>query len=64
MSNLKLIEMLCALVEDQAKIIRHLSMELSHERSLTEAEQIMIASTHQKYSDILGDEETPDDLPI
>lgn len=31
MSNLKMIEMLCAVVEEQLRVIRHLSMELAHE---------------------------------
>lgn len=62
MSNLKMIEMLCALVEEQAKVIRHLSMELAHARNLTEAETLMVTNTRQQYSKILGADEVPDDL--
>lgn len=62
MSNLKMIEMLCTLVEEQAKVIRHLSMELAHARNLTEAETQMVENTRQQYTKILGTDEAPDDL--
>lgn len=62
MSNLKMIEMLCALVEEQAKVIRQLSMELAHARNLTEAETQMVENTRQQYTKILGADEVPDDL--
>lgn len=60
MSNLKMIEMLCALVEEQSKVIRHLSLELAHARNLTEAELLMVENTRQQYSKILGADEVPD----
>ena len=62
MSNLKMIELLCALVEEQAKVIRHLSMELAHARNLTETEMQMVDSTRQQYTKILGTDEVPDNL--
>lgn len=62
MSNLKMIEMLCALVEEQAKVIRHLSMELARARNLTEAETQMVESTRQQYTNILGTDEVPDNM--
>lgn len=62
MSNLQIIEMLCGLVEEQSKVIRHLSIELSNARDLTDAEMQMVQSTRQKYSDILGADEVPDNL--
>lgn len=61
MSNLKMIEMLCGLVEDQSKIIRYLSMELAHERNLSAAETEMVEQSHLRYGKILGADETPDD---
>lgn len=61
MSNLKMIEMLCGLVEEQAKVIGHLSMELAHARNLTAAEAEMVESTRKKYTDILGADEVPDE---
>lgn len=64
MSNLKMIEMLCSLVELQSEIIRHLSMELAHARNLTDAEMQMVADSRKRYSSILGDEEVPDELDI
>lgn len=62
MSNLKIIEMLCNLVEEQGRVIRHLSVELANARDLTDAEMQMVESTRQKYSEILGADEVPDDL--
>lgn len=62
MSNLQIIEMLCGLVEEQSKVIRHLSIELSNARDLSDAEMQMVQSTRQKYSDILGADEVPDNL--
>ena len=60
MSNLQMIEMLCNLVEEQATVIRHLSMELAHARSLTEAESQMIENTRHQYTKILGANEMPE----
>lgn len=62
MSNLKMIEMLCTLVEEQAKVIRHLSMELAHARNLTEVETQMVENARRQYTKILGVDEAPDDL--
>ncbi len=60
MSNLKIIELLCALVEEQAKVIRHLAMELAHARNLTEAETTMVKHSLDQYARILGADEAPD----
>lgn len=60
MSNLQMIEMLCALVEEQAKAIRHLSMELAHARNLTEAETKMVEHSLDQYARILSADEAPD----
>ena len=60
MSHLQIIEMLCALTEEQAHVIRYLSMELAHARNLTEAEAQMIENTNHQYAKILGTNETPD----
>lgn len=62
MSNLKMIEMLCALVEQQASVIRYLSMQLEQARSLTSAEMEMVAKSKEEYSSILGTDEVPDFL--
>lgn len=64
MSNLKMIEMLCALVEEQSRVICHLSMELAHERNLTDAESQMVEQTRQQYTKIIGAGEVPDDLDM
>ena len=53
-----MIEMLCKLVEQQASIIHHLAMELEQARCLTEAEKQMVDGAEQKYSAILGADET------
>lgn len=60
MSNLQIIEALCALVEQQADVIHHLAMELQHERTLTEAESQMVSNAQNEYSMILGANEAPD----
>lgn len=62
MSNLKMIEMLCALVEEQGRMIRYLATELAHQRNLTEAETQMVSGAQQKYAAIIGADEVPDDL--
>lgn len=64
MSNLKMIEMLCALVEEQSKVIRYLSLALARERNLTEAECQMVERPKEQYTKILGADEVPDDLDI
>lgn len=61
MSNLKMIEMLCVLVEEQAKAIRYLATELAHERNLSVAETEMVEQSRRKYSQILGTDEVPDE---
>ena len=62
MSNLRMIEMLCALVEQQASVIRYLSVELEQARALSSVEKEMVARTREEYSSILGTDEVPDFL--
>lgn len=62
MSNLQMIETLCVLVEHQASVIHHLSVQLAEARCLTEAEQQMIDATKIEYSAFLGAGEFPDNL--
>ena len=57
-----MIEMLCGLVEEQANVIRYLSMELAHARNLTDAETAMVESTRQQYAKVLGADEAPDEF--
>lgn len=59
MSNLKLIEMLCELVEEQGRLIRYLATELEHQRNLTEAETQMVSGASLKYAMIIGADEVP-----
>lgn len=61
MPNLQMIEMLCALVEQQAGMIHYLVMELEQARCLTESEKQMAVGTEKKYSAILGADEWPDE---
>lgn len=60
MSNLQIIEMLCALIEKQAGIICHLVMELEQARCLSDAERQMVDGAEHEYSAILGSDEWPD----
>lgn len=57
MSNLQLIERLCALVEAQAAVVRYLAASLAQERALTTEETLGIRSVEDDYTSILGDEE-------
>lgn len=60
MSNLQLIERLCALVEVQAAVVRSLAASLAQERALTTEETLGILgirSVEDDYTSILGDEE-------
>ena len=61
MSNLQLIEALCDLVERQSQIIRDLSSALEQMRCLSESEQAEISAAQKRYSEILGDDEMPDE---
>lgn len=56
MSNLQMVEALCTLVEEQAKVIRYLSMELAHARNLSEAEKRALESVNSEYAEIIGPE--------
>lgn len=56
MSNLQMVEALCTLVEEQAEVIRYLSMELAHARNLSEAEKRTLKSVNSEYAEIIGSE--------
>lgn len=56
MSNLQMVEALCTLVEEQAKVIRYLSMELTHARNLSEAEKRTLERVNSEYAEIIGSE--------
>lgn len=56
MSNLQMVEVLCTLVEEQAEVIRYLSMELAHARNLSEAEKRTLKSVNSEYAEIIGSE--------
>ena len=56
MSNLQMVEALCTLVEEQAKVIRYLSMELAHARNLSEAEKRTLESVNSEYAEIICSE--------
>lgn len=56
MSNLQMVEALCMLVEEQAKVIRYLSMELAHARNLSESEKRTLESVDSEYAEIIGSE--------
>ncbi len=64
MSNLQLIEALCNLVEQQAAIIRGLAVSIEQERCLSEAERAEIEAVRKRYSEILGADEAPDNIPV
>ncbi len=56
MTTVQTLEMLCALVAQQAEVIRHLATELERARSLTGAECQMIASAKSEYLSVIGDD--------
>lgn len=56
MPNMQMTEALCTLVEEQAKVIRYLSMELAHARNLSEAEKRTLESVNSEYAEIIGSE--------
>lgn len=51
-----MVEALCTLVEEQAKVIRYMAMELAHARNLSEAEKQTLGSVNSKYAEIIGSE--------
>lgn len=61
MSNLELIEKLCAVVELQSTIIRTLSSELQQMDALSEEDRKMVEESRKQYSAILGADEVPDE---
>lgn len=63
MSNLKLIEALCQLVEEQSTIICLLSLTLAEAGVCCEDIDQKILDAHAKYAAILGADEAPDNLP-
>jgi hypothetical protein len=62
MSNLQLIEALCALVEMQSGIIKELAETMEQARCLSEAERAGIEAAREEYTRILGAGEWPDNL--
>lgn len=58
MSNLQLIDALCALVEEQNRIIRAQNLRLGELGAVSMADEIAAADEH--YRKILGDGELPD----
>lgn len=62
MSNLQLIEALCGLVEQQAIIIRRLTLALAEANAYTDAQAAMVARAQEEYTRILGADEAPDFL--
>lgn len=62
MSNLELIEKLCAVVELQSTIIRTLSSELQQLDALSDENRKLVEESRQRYTAILGADEFPDEL--
>lgn len=60
MSNLQLIEALCSLVENFAKVVRLLATKLEQANALDEAERQEVSAAFARYPEILGTDETPD----
>lgn len=58
MSNLQLIDALCALVEEQNRIIRAQNLRLGELGAVSMTDEIAAADEH--YRKILGDGELPD----
>lgn len=61
MSNLEMIETLCAIVELQSTIIRRLSSELQQLDALSDEDRKMVEKSKQQYAAFLGSEEVPDE---
>lgn len=61
MSNLELIEKLCAVVEMQSAIIRKLSSELQQLDALSDENRQLVDESKKRYSEILGADEIPDE---
>lgn len=61
MSNLEMIENLCAIVELQSTIIRRLSSELQQMDALSDEDRMMVEKSKKQYSTVLGSEEFPDE---
>lgn len=59
MSHLQIIEELCSLVEQQARLIRRLTIALENARSLTEEEQRSITAAQQSYAALLCIDDDP-----
>ena len=62
MSNLKLIESLCLLSEEQSRLIRALATRLAQLGDTDPALADQLAAADALYCRIIGDEETPDFL--
>lgn len=61
MSNLELIEKLCAVVELQSSIIRNLASDLQQLEALSEENRRLVEESRSQYTAILGADEVPDE---
>lgn len=60
MSNLKMIEQLCGLVETLIVLVRDLALRLAQIEALDEATNTEVEQVLSRYSEILGTDEVPD----
>lgn len=63
MSNLELIKVLSQLVEEQNEIIQLLSGKLKEAGVPYEDVRDRVLNAHQRYIELLGTDEVPDNLP-
>ena len=63
MSNLEIIQALSQLVEEQTEIIQLLSWKLKEAGVPYEDVMDRVLCAHQQYTEILGTDEVPDNLP-
>lgn len=54
MSNLKMIETLCGIVEEETALIRKLAVRLEEVGAITEAEKEAVEAAQRKYTELLG----------
>lgn len=61
MSNLQLIEALCALVEQLVVIVKRLAVKLEQVNALDDANREAVNAALTKYAATIGADEAPDD---
>lgn len=61
MSNLQLIEALCALVEQLVVIVKRLAVKLVQVNALDEADRQAVGEAVERYAATIGANEAPDD---